>query len=132
MRSFCLVFRSRNSIIAHCSIVFIVYLLQGLQYSMSFYRISLLLFIFAHLLTTCSLHLSRLPSHSVQDSFATSQYSHLNTIPLASVLRRRFLAHHNSRSHISFLCFILLSGDIETNPVQSHLISICALLTFSP
>ena len=95
---------------------------------MSFYRISLLLFIFAHLLTTCSLHLSRLPSHSVQDSSATSQYLHLNTIPLASVLRRRFLAHHNSRSHISFLCFILLSGDIETNPgpVASHF-NLCTL-----
>ena len=98
---------------------------------MSFYRIFLLLFIFVHLLTTCSLHLSRLPSHSVhsvQDSSATSQYAHLNTIPLASVICRRLLTHHNPRSHISFLCFILLSGDIETNPgpVASHF-NLCTL-----
>src|SRR5208282_1965100 len=95
---------------------------------MTFCRILLLLVTFAQLLSTCSLHLSRLLSHSVQDSSATSQYAHLNIIPLSSVLCRRLVPHHNSHSHISFLCLILLSGDIEINPgpVASHF-NLCTL-----
>ena len=88
----------------------------------------LLVFIFAQLYTAFHHHHSCLPSHTVQESSATSQYAHLNTLPLASVLHRRLLHHHDLCHRNSVLCFILLSGDIETNPgpVASHF-NICTL-----
>src|SRR5208282_6628432 len=84
--------------------------------------------IFLQLSTAFRYHHSCLPSHTVQESSATSHYAHLNTLPLASVLHRRLLHHHDLRHLNSFLCFILLSGDIETRlgPVASHL-NMCTL-----
>jgi hypothetical protein len=88
---------------------------------MSFCRSLMLVFIVAQLCTALRHRLSCLPSHAVQESSAASQYAHLNTLPLASVLHRRLLHHHDLRHRNSFLCFILLSGDIQTNhgPVAS-------------